>query len=256
MKSITRKSLSRLMILGLLTGLVCLEAGCASIHRGIYAVPIDQQGQELDEKQSTLGMMISCRKDRTYSDDGYTFLQLTLENKSNDWIRIREAYVDFGYQSYNQNIKIISGQDLATWYEATEERIRVQEFNLGVFLAVLGTVGAIAAHSDSDGVAAMGALTHLGAVTSLTALEIQSNIREIESAKIFPESHLLAGDTSIPPGLFLRKFILFHTGDQKIAKGFKHFFLTYQTESGQAETVKVVFKKKRQGDSRYIKEWP
>ena len=251
MKSVAKASKRHLLALGVLAALLCLEAGCASIHRGIYAVPVNQQGQELDERQTPLGLVISCKKDRVYSDDIFTFLNITLENKSDQWIRIREAYVDFGKQSYNQNIMITSGQDVAIWYEAAEERIRIQEFNLGVFLAVLGTVGAIAAHSDSDGLAAMGALTHLGAVTSLTVMDIKSNIREIESTKIFPENHVLAGDVGVPPGMFVRKFILFHTKDQKLTKDFRQFYLTYQTESGQAETVKVAFKKKRSYRRRY-----
>ena len=107
-------------------------------------------------------------------------------------------------------------------------------------MMLAGTVAA--AGSSKDSVKAVGAVSALGALTALTVDDYNKNLNRIENTKIFPASHLMSDNFIIPPGLFSKRWILLNTANHDKIKWIDSFNMTYETETGEKETVKITFR--------------
>jgi len=224
---------------------------CASLHSGYYAEQIDEKGNVIKKKKTDIGLVISAKEDPDLSSKYFGFINLTFENKSQEWIRIKKVSIDLLSEEANKNVKFTSGNDLTLWQEAVIKRNEIREYNRELLLASIAVIGTtVAMTSDNKGVKAAGAFTGLGALTSLTVNEFNKVINNIENAKIFPRTHLFSEEFIVPPGLFTKKWVLLNTTNHKKTGFLKSFHITYETDDGKKETIKLQFR-----SSGTITEW-
>ncbi len=219
---------------------------CASVSDRYTARQYLENGKLSDKKETKLGLQISAEEDSSMGSKYFGLVQVTLENRSQEWVKVKKVSIDFGSEDCNQNIKIVSGNEISTWYDATSKRNQISEYNRNLFLGALALAGTAAvAGSSKDGVKMAGAAGTLGAITALTVSDINKNLNRLEYAKIFPETHLMAGPFLIPPGLFAKKWVLLNTLNHQKTGWVDKFKMTYETETGEKETVKVLFRTNR-----------
>ncbi len=219
-------------------------AGCATVHSGEYAIEVKDNGDLKKEEKTGLGMIISGKEVEYLSSMYFGFIDLTFENKSQNWIRIKKIKVDLGKAEVNSNVKFTSGRDIIHWDNATRKRNAIREHNERVVLGSIAALGYGLALTDNQKLNMMGSAAGLGAIASLAVSEYNKNLDKIQNAKIFPESHLLAEEFIIPPGLFVKKWILLNTSNHKKIGFIRGFYLEYETDSGKNEKVQLVFREK------------
>lgn len=230
-----------------------LISGCASVHSGYYAKQIDQTGKEVKGKQTKLGLIVSGIENVNLSSTYFGVIDFTFENKSQEWIRIKSIKIDFGDDKINQNVKFTSGNDLAIWFESTKKRNIINDFNTEMVLGAIAGAGlGMAAASNNQKVQNIGTATAIGAAASLSAYEFNKSLDKIEKAEIFSENHLFAKEFVIPPGLFVKKWLLLNSKNHEETGYITDLFLEYLTENGDTERLKLSF---RPPCNRQVAEW-
>ena len=219
--------------------------GCASIHTGKYATQVEKQGDKVEQKGkiTKLGLIISGRERKELSSRYFGLLDFTFENCTQNWIRIKRIDISFGNDVIDENISITSGDDIIYWQRAIKYRNIIDDQNTKALfgaIAVLGMGFAIA--GDSQELRTLGAATGLGAITSLSVHQYNKNMADIESAEIFPASHILAEGFNIPPGLFTKKWILLNSKNHKKIGFIKYIFIKYTLDNGKSEKIKLNFR--------------
>ena len=220
--------------------------GCASVHRGQYAVQIDSKGEQLSRRKkgkTELDLVISGIENTTLASQYFGVIDFTFENLSQEWIKIKSIKADFGDEKINKNVKFTSGKDIPIWHEAIKIRNTIDDFNTRTILGGLAGFGAgLAAYSNNKDLQKIGAMTAVGAVTSLSAYEFNKQLDKIEKTKIFPKNHLFTKDFIIPPGLFVKKWLLVNSKNHKEISYIHNIFIEYQTEEGKTEKIKLDFR--------------
>lgn len=73
----------------------------------------------------------------------------------------------------------------------------------------------------------------VAAATAAAADEVNKDLGAIEKAQLYPENHVLAGNISVPAGLFVRRFLLLHFKEKTSGR----FQLRFHKENGTSESV-------------------
>jgi hypothetical protein len=236
----------------LLVFLSSFSISCASISNSNLAHQYSSDGKLLKNDKTKLGLKITAEEDSEMSSKYFGLIDMTFENDTEKWIRINNVSLDFGSEEINKAVKIVSGQDIIAWKDAMQKLKEINDYNKSLVLGTIAVLGATSAMTSSNqNVKAIGAFSGIGALTALTVDEYNKNLSRIENTKIFPQNHLMAEDLNIPPGLFAKKWILLNSSNHKKIGIIDYFNMTYVTESGEKEIVRVDFRYK--GD-RYS-EW-
>ncbi len=233
--------------------LVCFTAflaSCASLHNGNYAQTIDansanKAANSIGTKAPLKsGLIISGEENTELASDYFTALDLTFENTTNDWIRIKSVKIDFGDETLNKEINFPVGQDLAQWANSAQQRSEIKSYNtslvLGAITAGAGTVGTL----SSDKTARNVSLATMGAGgLALTATSLSKTSHSLGEAALVPKTHLLAGAFTIPPGLHVRKWITLYTRNPLKIPYASNVTLTLNEADGTNEKVLLHFRK-------------
>jgi hypothetical protein len=224
----------------LLLAALCLPS-CAGIQAEFLARPFDAAGRLSEDELTASGLRVSGGEMEELASPYLGAIQLVFENESAEWLRIRDVRMRFGGAEEDAAVRVPWGSELDTWYEATLQRNQVREHNRSVLLGALALGGAtLAMASGDDGVRAVGGLASLGAVTALTVSDVKADIDGLERPPIFPETHLLSGPFSVPPALFVKKWITL--GTPAAAPCVSTMTLSYQVEGRARENVYLRFK--------------
>jgi hypothetical protein len=111
----------------------------------------------------------------------------------------------------------------------------------GSFLAVAG---------KGKPVGALGGVVALGAVGALGAKRATEAIDGAQAVPMFPDTHLLAGPFSVPPGLFTKKWVLLNTRMRAGAECMGSMVIDYEIVEKGHERVLLDFKD-RSGHSEW-----
>jgi len=197
--------------------LVC--SGCASIQDSHLATPVDEQGHLCEQHRTKSGLLISGQELTAYASAHFGMVQVTLENRSSQWLHLSRLALDFGSSERNAGVALPAGSDITAWYGATVQRNDIRETNSAAVLAGLVLVGetvALAgAASGKRSVAGAGAATALGALAVGTAAGYGDQLASVERVRDLPTSHLLALPIAVPPGLFSKRWVLLDTHDSR-----------------------------------------
>lgn len=232
---------------------------CAQVHSGHYAVPLDQplnikRTNIKHQEQTVLGLLISGKENKAFSSKYFAVIDFTFENLSQEWIRIKKIKINFENEKINKNIKFTSGNDLTIWHASTKKRNIIKDFNTEMVLGAITAFGAgLAAGSDQKNVKDFGNVLAVGGAASLSVYEFNKVLNSIEKSAIFPESHLFATDFVIPPGLFVKKWLLCNSKNHNETGYISHIFLEYEIEDGTVEKLKLDFR--GSFDKEYTQKW-
>jgi len=199
----------------LLPLVLTLATGC--LHSGAMAVYLDEQGKLIDREETGRGLVVSCTQDYSLSDATTRLVNVTLENRSQLAQHLSEIRVSVRPE-VAQSVEVPAGVELQQWVEALVAQRALQAERASALVAGLSVVAALDA-THHDGSALFDGVLAVSAVASTA----------------FPEQHLLSGPTTIPPQLFLRRFLVLHL--KASLKPTERFILTFKYENGAVETV-------------------
>lgn len=220
--------------------------GCAHIQSEHVATPVDERGDLLEQKRTKSGLVISGEEVTALSSTHFGMVEVTLENKSSDWVRIPRLSLEFGNAAMNEEVFLPTGADITAWYLATMQRNEVSDTNEASALAglfVLGEAAAlVGAASGERGLAAAGKGLALAAGTVAVADDISDGIQRAGRVSVLPNTHLLDLPLVVPPGLFAKKWVLVNTRDRG-TPCILGMFLDYDVEKYGHERVLLQFRR-------------
>jgi hypothetical protein len=224
----------------------CLVAasalGCASVKTGQYAVPLDATGALAKTSVTAAGLLISGTEVSDVASPYFGLLEITFENPTAQWVRIERTALSFGAAN-DKHAVISEWSDILGWERAIRQRNAVRSVNVDTGLTLLAIGGAVGAAAISDRpTAAAAAATSLVAASALTGTNLAERAREVTTVPRFPESHLLAGPFSVPPGLFIKKWLVVNTKDDVPGRCLARLTLSYQTAGATWDHVLLTFK--------------
>jgi hypothetical protein len=229
-------------------------ASCATIHSENFATQINSKTNK-NRTVTEEGIKVSCEENDRLSSKNFGLIRFTFENTTSDWIEVKNLQFSLGNSYKDGKIKIPTGQDLEAWANATQTKLNIDQYNfeiamfgLRVVSSGVGTIGAILKNKGAKSVAAIGNITTGIASVANT---IDTRTSELENSRLYPGYHLLAGDFKIPPGLFVDKFIVINTKDDKELGYIDEVFLTYKTGNGKIEQLKLRFRDDRTSNSTW-----
>jgi hypothetical protein len=216
----------------------CLS-GCATIQNSQYASFKDGDGHVHSfEEQTIKGLSVSYERDNDLSDENFDVVQFTFENQSKEWIRLKDVSLDMGSPEENKQVFVPNGNDLKAWAEAAQQRKAIEDHNEQVFLAAIAGTAVIAgatSHNASGQIAGLGVA---GAALSIDAIQqTHRELKDLNYAPQFPDTHLLSGEIAIPPGLFQKRWIVLNT---KIP--LKHLFMKSIYNNSMATVFEFEFR--------------
>ena len=202
------------------------------------------------------GLKITGKEYSRFSTKYFGVVDFKFENTTQEWIRIKNLKAYFKDVGKNQNIKFTSGKDLAIWTNATEKMKAIEDEHARIVLGVIAGLGiGLAGFADSDNLQTLGTLTTLGSVASLSIIEFNKHYDKVEKAKIFPPNHLFAEEFIVPPGLFVKRFLVLNTKNHEKIGYIRSIFLEYQIENNNSEVMEVKFRTKPAGRKGFITKW-
>jgi hypothetical protein len=197
------------------------------------------------------GLRISGEELTDLSSAYFGVLEVTFENSTADWIRVERVGLDFGSPAKNAAVTVPAGENLEAFIASTEQRNAVRRVNRQTAFALTALGGTLVGGSSSDqGVALAG---DTAAVASLGALAVDSHAQSIATAEQvarLPATHLLASGFTIPPGLFVKRWVVLQTKAASPSECISSVMLGYQLGATASERVLLTFKE-RQSDSEW-----
>jgi hypothetical protein len=222
----------------------CSLFGCASVPGSEPAVPIDAQGKPVSAITASAGLRVSGEELAELASRYFGVLEITLENPTADWIHIGRVTLDFGDSAKNAAISVPAGANLQAFLTATELRNAVRQTNRETALAIAALGGALVGAASSE--RALAAAGDAVALTSFAALAVDARIGDVKAAEQvarLPESHLLAGPVAIPPGLFVKRWIVLQTQATSSSTCVASVTLGLERPGAARERVLLTFKR-------------
>jgi len=230
-------------------------SSCASIHSDYYGNEVRKDGSLSNDKKTDMGLVISVEEDIDMSSAYFGMLYFTFENKTQNWIRIKNIRIDFKSDAVNPNVRFTSGYDLKAWYASIIKKKQISEFNRQMFLGTMSVIGGIMATTSGNKTArAIGATAFMGAMTSLSVDEYRKSLDRVQKTKIFPENHLFYNQFVVPPGLFQKKWLVLNSANHKKTGYLSYLYIVYKTMDGKEETVRLQFRSPYHGYSQWQKD--
>lgn len=187
-------------------------SACTQFPGQHVAIPVEAQGRRSSKAVTPSGLIVRGDELTHYSSRYFGALLVTFENRTPDWARVERVSLDFPSVPHNDGIFIPWGDDLASWSSATEQRNALRDANTEAALGGLALGGLVAAAVGGRGPAGrVGGVVALTSVTALLASSNQESLSGPQRAEPFGAGHLLNVPFSIPPGLFVRKWIVLNT---------------------------------------------
>ena len=207
--------------------------GCATVGSGTQAVIIDENGKPVSRARQTGEPRVTAGELTELSSAHFGALEITFENTSSEWIRISEVQLDFGSPALNESIFIPAGEDLQSWQDAISTRNAIRQVNHETAIGLIALGAAVLGAVSDRGSAgeAVGGMALAGAVATLSVGQYQDRVSDAKSVKLFPSSHLLAGPFGVPPGLFVKRWVVLNTRGAAAKRCIRSAFLNYDTQA-------------------------
>lgn len=201
-----------------------LLGACASLHPGAMGVPADTE--------RLLPLRVSADTIDAKSDEPWQIFELTIENTSDQWVKINEARVVI-HSPAQSKVSVVLGKDLKDWAEAMHFRQQKDAQNDKIMQIGLMAAGAVAALASgkSDGLAAVGVTAMAAGAGWAGADSVRASYRAAEGVDKLPETHLYQ-PFSVPGGMYLRKWVLLNKPAKTMIRKLVLSFETVEGEKG------------------------
>lgn len=189
-----------LAILGIIGSMLMIS--CASTHPGEVGKPLTNQ--------KPLPIIISAKEIDSSKADAFELLEVTIENKSETWFRVKSSKVVID-NPVESGISVVMGSDLKEWGKSMMFRKNQEEHNTKIARGSVAAAGAVAMISgikdDNSNLYNLGATALLASDVWNSTDVINQSIRHAEGVESAPENHLYH-PFSIPGKMFTRKWLL------------------------------------------------
>lgn len=211
-------------------------SSCASHQKGNYADIL--KGEHPDP------LPITAFVDESKSTENFKVINIQFNNESDDWVRVKKAYV----KNINNKaiINITKGEDIQDWknsfltYNKIENHNSNMAFVGAIGLAALGTVAGIA---TGNGELAHGSHAVMQGTAAVHGIDsIDDSVEDLENSKLRNENYL-SKKFSIPPGFVQKKWVLLQVSKKKDLKFFD-FVVVYKNKKKQKVKKKVTYRVK------------
>ena len=183
---------------------------------------------------------ISVKENERLSSQNFGLLEFTFENITDEWIRIKTCKIGFGSDEIEKNITLTSGEDLVVWNKAVEQIASISDYNTTLVLGTISALGTtISATSRNNSVKNVSGTIGLTALSSLAVNELNKIRDNIQSGDIFPENHLYSKGFNIPPGLFVKRWVLLNSKNHPKIGRIENIILEYETHNNKKEKIAV-----------------
>jgi len=186
---------------------------CASVASGPHGTYLDSAGQSSPAAARAAKLEVSAREIPEMSSRYFGEIEVTLENPTAEWVRVSKVGLDFGSPKINEAVYLPWGSQLDDWLEATRQRNAIEQENAAMVLMGLGlgaSMVSAAAPAGTPGLRVAGGLATLGAWAGAVALA-SGGPAAGPDGPVFVGRHLLALPIDVPPGLFVKRFIVVNT---------------------------------------------
>lgn len=239
-KSFVTRHVSRAKVFLVLPALL---GGCASVNGSHYAHPMSLDGRLAANPRTASGLEISGDEDGALASPQFGFVALTFENRSTEWVRVRNVTATFGKPGLDQAVFIPQGEELAEWARATVQRNRVRSTNTALALGALELAGSVTYRvAENRNVRAVGAAVAAGASVAEAATDISQGVAAVDRPPLYPETHLYATPFSVPPGLFTKRWIVLNTPVTPDFPCLTSMLVSYELMDGRKERVWLEFR--------------
>ena len=203
---------------------VLFFASCATVHDGqSTTAKVDRSdeagahaGSKISSKVSNL--IISSKMEKTFSRNGFHFIEVTLQSTSKEWIEVGDIQFLSHSADFNKKADVIGGNKIAAYLEGVRNEISIEAYNRSLWMSGIALAGAAAASSNNSNVSTAGVLAASTALTLSTVdsyrgavnrVENKASVNALRNFRLgLPANHLLKGGTIIAPGFFIRRFII------------------------------------------------
>jgi hypothetical protein len=222
-----------------------VAAGCASVSSGPYGTRVDDNGHPANGPPAVAGLKVSGTTIDQLSSPSFGVVELTFENESASWIRIRRARLDFGTARLNEAVAIPAGADLEAWRQAIVERmiIRADPLASPVFFA-------LGAARHRHGTGPVPGPLEAQPVEQSIATFVAPPAEQSGPAPAFPPYHLYAVPIAVPPGLFAKRWVVLST--PRWVGCIRRVIVEYEIEDGRQERVALAVRDRPEAGSS---EW-
>ena len=220
------------------------SARCAQIASGPQGTSVDTLGRPSVEAAKAAPLKVSAGEISTMSSRYFGELEFTFENPGGKWIRVEQVVLDFGSEQNNQAVYFPWGAQLKSWADATSQRNAIKDANAATALALIGVGGALvsATAPRGAGLRKLGGMASLAAVMTMLAANVEAQTDAADSKPRFGGDHLFAGPFDVPPGLFVKRWLVINTPDQPALKCLASVILTYTLADKTSHRVALSFR--------------
>lgn len=216
--------------------------GCATVAGGPHGEYLDATGKPSDQAAQAAKLKVSAREMTSMSSRYFAELEFTFENPTAEWVRVEKIGLDFGSEKTNQAISLPWGSQLESWAEATHQRNVIREINDRIALELIGAGVMLSAAATSHRPGAV-AVT-VGGMMALTAAAATAseNASAPDGRPTFNGRHLLALPLDVPPGLFLKRYLIVNTPQAPELPCLTVVTMTYDLSDKSTHRVAVRFR--------------
>jgi len=230
---------------------LCVQPGCASVRSSQLAMPADPVTGEWRRPGSKTpsGLVVSGEEKTQYATEHFGVLDVTFENTTAEWVRVKGLALDFGGPEYERHVRIPVGEELRSWATATQERLLIERHNRAMALGAVALAGmTTAAVTNNRAVRVAGATVASGSIVALGVDSMNQEVERVEQPATpqnasYYESHLLSVPFSVAPGLFTKRWVTINTAGGDGAPCVTGIRIDYQLDGGTMERVWLPFRK-------------
>jgi hypothetical protein len=203
---------------------------CASTHPGTEGKPLNND--------SNIPIIISAENIDLDSTQPFQLIDLTIENKSNDWLRIKRSEVLISDPGKSK-LSVVVGQDLKDWAQATQFKLQKDDHNNQMLQLGLLTASSVALGSKDSNptLQTVGALGLIGTSAWVTSDVLKQALRNANQSEKVPENHLYHS-FSVPGKMFTRKWVLLN---KPVDTVIKTLYVEIETVDGAKESYAITF---------------
>jgi hypothetical protein len=247
--------LTRSLQSGLVGVLLLGLAGCAEMVGGRQGTSLDAEGKPSEAAAKAAKLKVSAGEINRMSSPYFGEIELTFENPTGQWVRVKTVQVDFGDEKKNKAAAIPWGMQLESWIEATRQRNALRNADEAATLEIIAGLTAlavVAGGARGGGAEVVAGMLPLGAAAAMTRRQGTAETEDVTTAPLFGAGHLLAGPFEVPPGLLVKRWLVVNTPDDRSLGCISTLTLTYALTDDSVHRVALAF---RSTDTNEPSQW-